>query len=339
MLPKHTKQTRTMHGKMASRSFGVDAPLVWAARLLSSGLLLACPAPAVARESDQGASSESPELVAAAAKYDEGVAAQARGDYASAAAAFTQADDMLPDPVALEAAVRAATLGDLATTAMQLTQRATRGSTTESLWRAVEEAKARFESRVGALTIECADCQAREGAVELPVNSERFLLVGQHVVELIVAGIGESHRVDILAGTVVVLRPLARVGAADVPSPPPSSPSQRSATGPDGASTRGWSPIWFVGGAALTAVAGGLTVWSGLDTLARHDDFLGEPTSERASDGQRAETRTYVLGGVTAGFGLATVALGLFAVDWGTGPVVELGLAPGVMGGSVRGTL
>lgn len=322
-----------MVGTMPSRGRGVDVACR-SARLAVVGVGLLVASAAGADDPPPAPPGNTAALDAAAAKYDEGVAAQAREDYEAAAAAFAEADDLLPDPVALEAAIRAATLGDLAATAMQLTLRASRGPAPPSLDEAVGEARERFASRVGSLRIECTDCRARMGVSWIPVGEDRFALLGEHVVELEVRGIPESHRVDITPGAVVVLRPHALPIAEHRPAPRPERPDSSSRDASEGV-----SPAWFWGGAVLTLVGGGVTVWSGVDTLSKHDDFLEEPTPERSRDGQAAETRTYVLGAVTAGLGLATTVLGLFVVDWGSGPVVSVGASPSGVGGSVRGTL
>ena len=78
-------------------------------------------------------------------------------------------------------------------------------------------------------------------------------------------------------------------------------------------------------GAGLTAVAGGLSVWSGLDTKSTHDDFTAERCAsqrstacdELASSGKSAETRSNVLFVTTGVLGLATLATAVFFVDYG----------------------
>jgi len=87
----------------------------------------------------------------------------------------------------------------------------------------------------------------------------------------------------------------------------------------------GWSPAVFWTGVGLTAVAGGLTVWSGLDTqnnpgvdAVRRECGNGGPRCEELyDDGVSRQTRTNVLIGVTAGIGALTLIVGGFATDWG----------------------
>ena len=78
-------------------------------------------------------------------------------------------------------------------------------------------------------------------------------------------------------------------------------------------------------GAGLTAVAGGLSVWSGLDTKGTHDDFTTQRCAAQrstscddlASSGKSAETRSNVLFVTTGVLGVATLATALFFVDYG----------------------
>lgn len=85
-------------------------------------------------------------------------------------------------------------------------------------------------------------------------------------------------------------------------------------------------PTVFLIGAGLTAIAGGVTVWSGLDTQNNpgaakvRDACQGGRTPECDSlynDGKSRQQRTNVLLGVTGGVGLATAVIGLFFTDWG----------------------
>ena len=80
-------------------------------------------------------------------------------------------------------------------------------------------------------------------------------------------------------------------------------------------------------GAGLTAVVGGVAVWSALDTKSTHDSFVsglcsttGSATCDGlASSGSSAQARTNVLLGVTGGLAVATLVVALVLVDW-TGP-------------------
>jgi hypothetical protein len=76
-------------------------------------------------------------------------------------------------------------------------------------------------------------------------------------------------------------------------------------------------------GVGLTAVAGGLTIASGIDTLhnpgedAVRRECAGQTESCPAyQKGRDAQLRTNVLIGVTAGVGVVTGVIGLFLTQW-----------------------
>jgi len=90
---------------------------------------------------------------------------------------------------------------------------------------------------------------------------------------------------------------------------------------------KGLQPGWFIGGAVATAVLGGVTAWSGIDTqtnpgpdevkeLCQDNPNYPDPTTCPAYEtGQRKEVRTNVLIGATAGVGVVTIILGA-VTDW-----------------------
>lgn len=124
---------------------------------------------------------------------------------------------------------------------------------------------------------------------------------------------------------------------------PPSEPLQASGTAgaldrgdrhpPSSRSTdrsRPLAPAWFYSGLALTTVALGGTVLSGLDTLAAKSDFDANPTQGKLDEGRFRQDRTNLLSLVTLGLGVLTTASGLWLVDWrGQERGVAAGLTPG----------
>ena len=86
---------------------------------------------------------------------------------------------------------------------------------------------------------------------------------------------------------------------------------------------RGASPALFFVGLGVTAVLGGVTIWSGVDTLnnpgqdvvRQKCQGLGTECPEY-QDGRAKQTRTNALIGVTAGLGGLTAIIGLFLTDW-----------------------
>lgn len=84
----------------------------------------------------------------------------------------------------------------------------------------------------------------------------------------------------------------------------------------------GISPAFVVAGAVLTAAAGGVLIWSGVDALDGVGPYEAMPTVEGLADGQMRETRTNILIGVTAGLALTTL---IFAIvtDWDGDPAAS----------------
>ncbi|RYE89234.1 MAG: hypothetical protein EOO75_12170 [Myxococcales bacterium] len=69
----------------------------------------------------------------------------------------------------------------------------------------------------------------------------------------------------------------------------------------------------------MTVLLGGITLWSGLDTLKAKKDFDDKPSPTQADkdDGVAKQTRTNILIGATAVAGVATIGIALFATNWG----------------------
>ena len=267
----------------------------------------------------------------AAQAYDRGAAAFDAKDFGRAAEEFSKADTLAPNTLALQLALdsamragRAALVMDLATRAEARTSGPQSSGATPALTALIARAHSEFEERTGTLTIQCAPprvCSARVDDRAWPVNTRTWIGVGRHVLSMRIDG-REEHR-D------VVIPPREQMEVKPDPTPTvvqyPSSkntisyPStQRNPQENQGNSngSRHMSPTWFWVGASATAVLGGLAIASGIDTNAKHDEFELNRTSDRASDGRGAQTRTNVLLGLTAIGAVATATLAVFFVDW-----------------------
>lgn len=250
----------------------------------------------------------------AAALYDKGVAAQNRGDYRTAAQLFAKADEVLPEPSALEAAIKAALLADDAILGMSLVERSARAPVKGTLARAVNEAQTHFADRVAQLRVDCDGCDVRMDGSPISLGVSQWVTVGKHRLLAYRDGRVERQSVLVSAGdhTVIALDPTEiDTGPKEALVPPPGQDSATS-EGSDGV-----APVWLGVGVGLTIIALGATIGSGIDTLKQHDTFLADPTDARAEEGQSAEARTYVLMGLTLGLAATTTLVGVFAVDWG----------------------
>jgi hypothetical protein len=255
------------------------------------------------------AAAPSEDARAAREAFSHGTEAHARGDDAEAAAEFARADALKPNPIALEAGLKSAIMADRPDIGMTLVQRAEeRGAIAPSLSVWVETARKKFEQRVGRVEIRCVapGCVAIVDGLPAAVHVTTFLASGEHVVELGAGGRLVRIPVHVVGGEKIVVEPPR--GALGLPPIPPPLVESRS----------GASPTWFFVALGVTAVAGGFTIASGVDTAEKHAAYERDMTTKLSGPGQTAETRTNVLIGVTGALALATAGVGLFAVRWKT---------------------
>lgn len=271
-------------------------------------------------------------------EFEAGIAAFRAGEYGAAADHFRAAHELRPHPVVLfNLALAEAKLGHHLRALESFERVLADAELPADLRPKVEQEKAAAEQRIGTLEVD-----AGPGA---RVLVDGAAVEGSPAVARVAPG---SHTVRALEGQRVVLertvnvRPGERlhlsldrtrdvVVQAGDPKRDRAPAAEARATGP--------SPVWFYAGAGLTAVLGGVTIWSALDTKTAFDDYESElPTlsqsevDDRVAEGHRLETRTNVLIGATAIAAVGTAALGLFVVDWGggtQGPATGLSVGPG----------
>jgi hypothetical protein len=307
---------------------------------LAAGIALvaALSAPAAARADD-------PE--AARAAYDRGAAAFEAKRYAEAANDLARADALAPNPVALASALKATELADDAVLGMTLADRAElRAGAGEAVVAAARRVREKFQARTGKLSIRCAavrGCAVTVDAEPFPVEQQRWVKAGAHALEISAGGAVGRYTVVIEGGKTVDWQepggppPAAEPPPPEPPKPAPEPPKPAPEAPPP---PRGVSPGWFFASLGVTAVLGGITVWSGVDTLSKHKDF--DAGRIEGSVGQAAQTRTNVLIGVTGAAAAATLAVGVFGVRWSSAPAkaqsaVDLRLAPGPGGAVLLG--
>lgn len=265
---------------------------------------------------DKAPADKGPDKAAVAAKYREGELAFVQRDFKRSAAAFMEAFRMNPHPNALSNASNAyERAGDLAN-AITATSRILREFPTSELAVAAAQRVARFRKQLTEL-----DITLPSGGTELAVDGvasdylHPFVVPGRHEVTarfptgeakaVVDAKAGETARVALEAPAPIVA-PHAPPGETG-PKPPPTASDS---SGPP------LHPAIFFAGLGVTAVAGGVLTWSGLDTVLKRDQFDSALTQEAHDEGVAAQTRTNVLIGVTSGLGALTLAAGLFLTDW-----------------------
>ncbi|MBK6693282.1 MAG: hypothetical protein IPG50_13905 [Myxococcales bacterium] len=246
----------------------------------------------------------------AAAAYDRGAAAYDAGDYATAARELSAADERVPSAIALELALKAATRSADAVLAMNLAERAdARGQALD----AALEARRRLGRQAARVVLVCPPpvvCSGTIGGVPLETGRARWVSPGPVRIVIVGDGREEERAVDLAGGSsheLVPSRTPATQSVSAPVTPPPAAAAVRA----------GLPPLVVAVGGALTA---GLAVGFGasaLDTKTQHDAFLRDTSDEAAAArGRNAEIRTNLLLGALSVTALATLALGVFAVDW-----------------------
>jgi hypothetical protein len=263
----------------------------------------------------------------AATAYDRGAAAFDRGDFVTAARELARADELLPSPVTLELAINAAIKSDDAALGMTLADRASTRKGTKALDAAAASARKKFSSRVGKLSVMCpanSRCDVTLDGASFEPNAPRIVAVGSHRVVLTRSSTTEPERFAVRIDpekTTELLLPAAAPPVSPAPTatpvdpvkPPPPTPAKKK----DADDARGLSPAWLWVGAGATALVGGFTIASGLDTASKHDAFAQDRSDTTlANEGRAADQRTTFLLVATGALALATVAVGLFVVDW-----------------------
>lgn len=290
--------------------------------------------------------------------FEVGTQAFERGDYSGAAVEFQAALSQRPHPVIrFNLALSLARIGKPSAALEQLRLVQEDSAAEKDLraraareQRSAEQALARITFRLSDPTRERVELDnapialSRQGELSVDPGSHHVRVVSNSSVvldqdlelspgERVELRVGErSRRID-----VVVVPDAAPVGTAALKTPAPAP-----LPAPVPPSSSSLSPVWFYSAAGATAVLGGLTVWSGLNTKGAHDDYERDlPTlsqaqaDERVRDGHSRERRTNLLlaGSIVCGAG--TAVLGLWLVDFSGKQRARVGLTPSsvVLGG------
>jgi len=298
--------------------------------LLAVLLLGGIARPAAAQDN---ASAPSPAQVRVAAEaFDLGRQSYKDGRYTEAAEQFERADSNAPSSTALELAIRARDkagdldrAGTLASLALLLYP------DDENIGKIAPDVISRAGASSFELTVTCTEpCEIADGQQTVHGNAARrrtlFLSAGQHSLRAGYAGgKTESKSVEAAAGGSGTLE-FSGPAAEDVPVPvAPPEPKEEPAPPPEEAPKSSGLPptvVWV--GAGATAVAGGVTIWSGLDTVnnpgadkVKAECAKGDTNCALYKEGRSKQARTNILLGVTGGLALATGLIAALAVDWG----------------------
>ncbi len=289
-----------------------------------------------------GASEPTPAQVRIAAEaFDHGREAYKAEEYVEAAEQFEKADSNAPSPAALELAIRARDkAGELDRAATLMSLALHRHPNDENLLKIASDLSKRAAATLYELTANCdSPCDLTVGGkiVHGGPETQRTLYISPGTLTVragwadnrsdskqVQAEAGGKGEISFVAPNTAATQSMAKEPdepVAAAPAAPPGEPRDAGA-----GKSSGWSPTVFFVGAGLTAVLGGVTVWSGIDTV-------NNPGADRVKkecgtqgeacalyqDGLSKQRRTNVLIGVTAGVGVATVLIGVLATDWSGG--------------------
>ncbi len=313
---------------------------------MNSRLRAAAVATVLAATGAAGAQDAAPtpqDVKAAGDEFDQGRKAFTSKDYAQAAEHFENADRHAPSEKPLELAIRSRDkAGQLDRAATLAALAASRGYKDDNLKKLIAGILKRADKDLGKVTVHCdTPCDVVVGTKLMPghASTEKTIYVdpGEYTLRAGWSGGRDaSGQVKLAKGASSSLdfkeppEPKVAATATATPEGTPPPPPVASAAPPPGhdqgvvVQPSGWSPAVFWIGAGLTAVAGGVTIWSGVDTqkhpgpdAVRTACSTGSPDCDTLyQQGRDRQTRTNILAGVTAGLGVVTILVGAFATDW-----------------------
>jgi hypothetical protein len=303
-------------------------------RVLAAAIALAVALPGAALAQSAGREPTAEERQAAAEAYDHGTRSYLARDYARAAEWFETAYRMAPASAALIQAVRAhSRAGDevrAATLALRLQalyggERAAARQAEQTLEREAREL-VRVDVRCSGCTIELDGALADHPSFFVAAGSEhtvRATFPTGPVEQRVSGSAGETRTIELEAPPRTDPEPLPDA-EPDAPVEPVAreQPDEPIDLRPAASNQGGIHPAVMIVGTVLTVAAGGVLVWSGIDTLDGVPAYEADPTPARLSDGQMRETRTNAMIGITAGLAAATLLVAIFT-DWDGDPPAD----------------
>jgi hypothetical protein len=289
----------------------------------------------------QDAAEPTPAQVRTAAEaFDKGREAYKAEDYVEAAEQFEKADNNAPSPAAIELAIRSRDkAGELDRAATLASLALKRHPEDGNLLKLAGELAKRANATLFELTTTCdqpCDLTVNGKIVHGAPDTQRMLYVQPGALTVragwadnrsdskqLQAEAGGKGELSFAAPNTAATASMAKEPTEPEPEPPaPAAPAVDA-----GPTKKGWSPTVFYVGAGLTAVLGGITVWSGLDTLnnpgsdkvKQHCDNHEPDCQSLYDEGRSKQTRTNILIGATAVAGVASIAVAAFFTDWSGG--------------------
>ncbi|MFO0571531.1 MAG: hypothetical protein U0263_38235 [Polyangiaceae bacterium] len=298
------------------------------------------------------------DIKAAGAEFDLGKQSYKKKAWVEAAEHFESADARAPSAVALELAIRARDkAGQLDRAATLAELGLERHPNDAAVAKAADPVLKKARAELHALRIRCTPaCELVLGTklVHGAAAATRTVYVTPGTVSVNASfGPGRTRSKDVEASkggsSDVAFEAPPEAAKTEPPptavEPGPTSPRPNSVEpavvpathdqGPKPEPSGGLPPGVFFVGVGLTVVAGGVTVWSGIDTQNNpgkdkvRTECAGQGTDCPAyQDGLSRQNRTNVLLGVSAGLAVVTGVVGAFFTDWSGGAKKEARIAP-----------
>jgi hypothetical protein len=286
---------------------------------------------------EEEASEPTPSQVRTAAEaFDRGREAYKSEEYVEAAEQFESADANAPSAAALELAIRARDkAGQLDRAATLAALALARHPDDANIQKVAPSIVERAKGELFELDIRCDDpCEVTVAGKIAPGrrSTDRTVFVGPGKYAVRAGWSGDrslSKQVEASRGASSTLEfqaPAEQSAAPAEPNPATTSAPPGEKPVDDGVQQKSGPlpPAVFWVGVGLTAVVGGITVWSGLDTQKNPgpDKVRSECQANMADcqtlyqQGVDKQHRTNILIGTTAGLGVVTAVIGGFLTDW-----------------------
>ncbi|MBW2524139.1 MAG: hypothetical protein JRI23_08185 [Deltaproteobacteria bacterium] len=285
-----------------------------------------------------------PDLATAARAFEQAQKAELAGEWSSAASFYELADSIAPSPEALRGALNARKeAGDTAKAATLALQLQRRHATHPPSRKLAQETLDEAAQKLVRLAVTCAPapCTLQSDGQMLGtaalLQHDFFTDPGKRELVAFFGSRSTEPQRFVGAGGETKSLKFEEPKAEPAPAPataPAGAATTPAATGgeggdgvvqPSGSGDQpdrvdeggGLHPAFAIIGGVATLGLGGVTIWSGVDTLDLHQHYEQNPTAAGYDEGESAQLRTNVLIGVTAGVGLATILVAAFATDWG----------------------
>lgn len=300
-----------------------------AGRLVLMLFISAAPATVWAQEGEPTPA----QLRAAAEAFDRGREAYKADHFTEAAEQFERADASAPSATALELAMKARDrAGDLDRAGTLAALALERYGDDPNISKSAPEIVQRARAALYEVTVMCVQaCELADGTqiVHGAAALQRtvFLTPGEHSLRAgWTDGKTQSKSIEAMAGTNGELQfegPTPEATEETPPPPPPAPEPEPPPAPPQEEKSKGWSPVVFWISAGATVAAGGVTAWSGIDTVnnpgkerVQNECAAHDENCELYKEGRAKQARTNVLLGVTGAMAVATGLIGALAIDW-----------------------